>query len=391
MFRFIALPLAALAACAPLSPQAQAGPAAQGALPAEVRERLDQLKACADARAAARKFSGVIMVAFDGRRVLSEAYGMADPETGRTVTLSSRFDTGSAPKMFAAVALGQLVQAGAVTFDDPVGKYVEGLPPEVAAVTLHQLLTHTSGLGSYFSPDNVEVIVSATTAAELVPAAAATGLAFRPGAEWKYSNAGFVLVGAVVERVSGKRYADYVADRILAPAGMTQTTLDGIPEGAAAGLSRQGARDPNADPDAVVTPWTGRFSPAGGAFSTAEDMLKFLDALRTGKLLDQATLEMLWTEHIAGPRSPPRENHTSAYGYGFGVRTFGDTRVVGHNGGLPGYNTEVSLAPEAGWSVAVLSNFDPPAGNLLSGAARDIMSGLQPLPGVCEGEDPPSP
>lgn len=351
--------------------------------------RAEQVKACADGRAAAGKFSGVVMVAFEGAPMASAAYGVADPEFGKSNTLETRFETGSMPKMFTAVALGQLVESGKVGFHDTLGQHLEGLPPEIARVTLHQALTHSSGLGNYLNRANVPVIQSATRAMDLVPAAVGTGLSFTPGSEWQYSNAGFVLVGAVVEQVSGQAFSAYVREHILTPAGMTETNLDGPTADSAIGLR---VREGEPDPIPVKTPWTGRFSPAGGAFSTAADMTRFLEALRTDRLLRRETREVIWTAHVAGPQpQPPRPRRAYAYGYGFGVHTFGDDRVVGHNGGVAGFNAEVSLAPEAGWSIAVLSNFDAPAGGIMSTAARDIMSGLEPRDGACSGVDPALP
>ena len=127
--------------------------------------------------------------------------------------------------MFTAVAIGQLVDAGKLRFEDPLGRHLPGLPPALAAVTLHQLLTHTSGAGNYFMPQNRAAITAARTAADLVPLIAAQPLEFEPGSKMAYSNSGFVLLGAVVEKVSGQTYERYVADHVFKPAGMASTSL----------------------------------------------------------------------------------------------------------------------------------------------------------------------
>lgn len=343
-----------------------------------------RVKACADARAAAGRFSGVMRVEKDGRAVLEAAYGLADPEKGVKNSEATRFDTGSMSKMFTAVAVGQLVDAGKLRFDAPVGTYLKGLPPQIAAVTLGQLLSHTGGLGNYFRIDNREKMAAARTAADLLPLAVEGELKFKPGTSWAYSNSGYVLLGAVVETVSGQTYAGYLRAHVLGPAGMTETTLEGVPPGAAVPMTRGGMGGPP-DPSAPLHPappppstWA---SPAGGAYSTARDMARFAQALRTGGLVATATAEALWT-----PRwQMQAEGPDDAYGYGFGIMERAGVRMVGHNGGIPGFEADLRFAPEAGWTVSLMANRDPPEVTRLGQEARLILTG-QPLPaGACAG------
>src|SRR5688572_6581320 len=129
--------------------------------------------------------------------------------------------------MFTAVAIGQLADSGKLRFDDPVGRHLPDLPAELRAITVDQLLTHRSGLRDYFQPKNRAAMQSARTATDLLPIAIADGLAFAPGSAQAYSNSGFVVLGAIVERLSGLRFADYLQRRVFATAGMAETSLDG--------------------------------------------------------------------------------------------------------------------------------------------------------------------
>jgi len=345
---------------------------------------LKAFQICAESRGGDDTFSGVVVVAEQGRPGLQLSYGLADPASGRRNTPETRFNFASMGKMFTAVAIAQLFEKGKLQFEDPVGRFVKGLPPEVAAVTIDQLLTHKSGLGDYARPENRPAILAARSATDLLPVALIGGLAFAPGTKQAYSNSGYVLLGAIIEAVSGLGYSEYVQRHIFTPAGMTSSSLDGVAGRAVALTSRsldgggaQGARRP--------APTIGglRASPAGGAVGSALDLVRFGEALRRHRLISKATLERLWLRHVPGKTTA---GQSSSYGYGFTRVDAGGDYVVGHGGGSIGVNSHFDFYPRTGRSVVVLANYDPPAAtNLIEASRRAFLSGVSPA-GICNAQ-----
>nr|BFE74187.1 hypothetical protein GCM10020092_074880 [Actinoplanes digitatis] len=167
------------------------------------------------------RFAGAVLVCRRDERILAEAYGMADRERKIPNEVSTRFRNGSLTKMFTAVAVVRLIQAGLVDPDAPVGTYLSDYPnSEVASkVTVHHLLTHTGGTGDFFSPEYEEHRTELRTVADYLRLFGERARRFEPGAWFDYSNYGFILLGAVIERVSGQSYYDYVDDHVFAPSG----------------------------------------------------------------------------------------------------------------------------------------------------------------------------
>jgi CubicO group peptidase (beta-lactamase class C family) len=183
-------------------------------------------------RASAGQFSGVVLVAEGGRVIVQEAHGIANRDTGRTISMATAFNTASVGKTFTAVAVAQPIEQGLLSFQDPIGKHVVGFPTEVAtAVTVDHLLTHTSGMGDFTQPGTPypEEARPAATATDLLQLITDEPLLFEPGSQVGYSNSGYVVLGAVIEAVSGEPYFDYVTEHIFGPAGMTSTDW-AIPE-----------------------------------------------------------------------------------------------------------------------------------------------------------------
>jgi D-alanyl-D-alanine carboxypeptidase len=317
------------------------------------------LRARLDADAAADRFSGAVMVARDGRTVFSGAFGLADRERGFPNTLSTRFRLGSMNKMFTATAVLQLVQAGKVRLDDPVGKLLPDYPNEevAARVTVHHLLTHTGGTGDVFGPEFERHRLELRTLQDYVRVFGERGPAFPPGSRFGYSNYGMLVLGVIVETASGKDYYDYVRDHVFARAGMTRTgsapEQEDVP-GRAVGYTR---RDREWRSNANMLPHRG--TPAGGGYSTVEDLVRFAQALAARDLLDARHTELLTTGKV-------RTGNGGRYAYGFDETTAGGARAFGHGGGAPGMNGELRMYPESGYVVAVLSNLDPPAADRVS-------------------------
>jgi len=310
------------------------------------------LTAHAAERARADEFAGAVLVARDGKVLLNDAWGRADRKAGVANTPATRFRIGSMNKMFTAVATLQLVEAHKLALDDPIGKHLPDYPnKEVAAkVTVRHLLTHTGGTGDIFGPEFEEHRLQLREHRDYLKLYGSRGLTQEPGSRFTYSNYGFVLLGALIEHLSGESYYDYVDDHVLHPAGMRST--GSLPEsvdvpGRAVGYMRSSPSGGGWVPNTDTLPWRG--TAAGGGYSTVGDLLRFAQALSSGRLLSEATL--------ADATRP----HQQQYGYGFDVQGQGPLRSYGHGGGAPGMNGELRVFPELGYVVVSLSNLDPPA------------------------------
>jgi CubicO group peptidase (beta-lactamase class C family) len=306
-------------------------------------------------RAAADEFAGAVLVARRGKVLLKDAWGRADRKAGVANTPATRFRIGSMNKMFTAVATLQLVEAHKLALDDPIGQHLRRYPnKEVAAkVTVRHLLTHTGGTGDIFGPEFDQHRLGLREHRDYLKLYGSRGLNFEPGARFEYSNYGFVLLGALIEHVSGATYDDYVRDHIFRPAAMRSTgalpEAVEVPERAVGylRLSPASAWEPNT----YTLPWRG--TAAGGGYSTVGDLLRFAQALGSGGLLSEATL------------AEATRPHQQQYGYGFDVQGQGRLASYGHGGGAPGMNGEMRVFPELGYVVVALSNLDPPAASEL--------------------------
>jgi CubicO group peptidase (beta-lactamase class C family) len=257
-------------------------------------------------------------------------------------------------KMVTAVATLQLVQAGTLRLDAPLGTYLPDYPnAQVASqVTPHHLLTHTGGTGDIFGPLFMAHRLELRTTADYLRLYGTRGLQFAPGAQHVYSNYGFILLGALIERLSGTSYDDHVAARVLAPAGMTATGTapeDSLVPGRAGGYMRQSSALVS---NAPTLPYRG--TPAGGGYSTVGDLARFAVAVRDRRLLDSTHTALLYTGKVP-------VGTAFQYAYGFTDRVVGGRRFVGHGGGAAGMNGELAFEPNGGYVVVILSNFDPPA------------------------------
>jgi D-alanyl-D-alanine carboxypeptidase len=307
------------------------------------------VKSCAVQAAAQLGFNGNIYIRL-GNGTLEKSFGTSDLVLKIPNTSQTRFNIASAGKMFTAVGIGLLVDRHLIQFDAPISRYLEDLEPDVGSITVAELLNHTSGLGNYFDPRNSAVIEAAHTATDLLSVALMEPLAFAPGSKRAYSNSGFVVLGAIIERVSGLPYADFVQKEILEPLNMTYTEFDATD--AAVPMSRMSPEGMREDAQAVAPVFL-RSSPAGGIYSTAEDISTFLSALNDNRLLTRETLSSLLMARV-DPGGGDK-----LYGYGFNVRR-DLPRRVGHGGGAPGINAEIALYPDSKTQIIALSNRDPP-------------------------------
>ena len=309
------------------------------------------------------KFSGVVLVAKDGVPIFKKAYGLANKSTNSANNTETKFNIASMNKMFTAVAIAQLAERGKLSFDDTIGKHLPDYPNKSVAekVTIHHLLTHTSGMGNYQNEKFFAQLDKTKTVADLLPFFVNEPLAFEPGAKWQYSNAGFAVLGLIIEKVSGQNYFDYVRENIFKPAGMNDT--DSFEKSAniknrAIGYTRM---NPNGQPDMTkprrenteMLPAKG--SSAGGGYSTVDDLLKFALALQNHKLLSKKFTEIVTTGkfEVGGP--------VGKYAYGFGDKIVNGKHIVGHNGGSVGIGANFDMFPELGYVAVILTNYDSPA------------------------------
>lgn len=318
------------------------------------------LGAMLDREAAADRFAGAVMVVHHGRTVFRGAYGLADRDAQLPATPETRFRIGSMNKMFTATAILQLAQAHKVALDAPLGAYVPDYPNrELAAkATIHDLLTHTAGTGDIFGPAFDAHRLELRTLQDYVRLYGERGPDFEPGSRWDYSNYGMVLLGVVIERVTGQSYYDYVRDHVFVPAGMTGSGSEPedteVPE-RCVGYTRDGVGP--WQPSVGMLPYRG--TPAGGGYSTVDDLARFAAALTSDVLLDARTTDLMTTGKVDGVMD-------GKYAYGFGERFDAVGRSFGHGGGAPGMNGDLRVYPGSGYVVAVLSNLDPPAAERVS-------------------------
>lgn len=321
-------------------PESAVDPAASDKeLAARVDEHIAELRG-ADA------FSGAVLIAHKGQIVLEKAWGMADSERRVPNTTDTQFCIGSMNKMFTAVAILQLVQQGRLSLDKPIATWWPGYPNRELAsrVTIRELLSHTGGTGDIFTPEYEAHRLETRTLADYVRLFGNRPVAFEPGTRMEYSNYGFILLGRIIELVSGETYESYVHEHVYRPAGMKHT--DSRPEsdhvnGRAVGYIRQSkGLAPNTD----TMPWSG--TSAGGGYSTVHDLFLFALALQAGTLLSPDFLN----EAIHG--STLRDD----YGLGFYALPNGG---YGHGGGAPGINGELHILPHSDYVLVALANRDP--------------------------------
>ena len=306
-------------------------------------------------------FSGVTLVAQNGASVFEGAYGFADKDASVRNDMATKFNLGSINKSFTAVAIAQLVEEGKLGYSDTIAKHLPDYPNKQVAekVTIQQLLTHTSGLGDYMNREFMMRKAELKTPADVLPLFVNQPLEFEPGAKTKYSNAGYIVLGLIIEKLSGQSYYDYVKQRIFRPAEMNDTESflrDANVADLAIGYTNMTPTGPQPGSRRANTQLlAGRGSPAGGGYSTAHDMLKFANALLGNKLLSAAATNALFER-----------------GYGFLRKETNGVVVVSNAGGGPGINAVLRMLPARGWTLIVLSNYDPPS-------AERVMTSMQEL------------
>jgi CubicO group peptidase (beta-lactamase class C family) len=315
-----------------------------------------------------QRFSGSVLVARDGRILFSKGYGMANAEWGVPNTPASKFRLGSITKQFTAAVVLMLEQQGKLKVEDPVSKYLPDAPAACGKVTIHHLLTHTSGIPNFTSfPDYVKTMTLPSPAAETVKRFRDKPLEFEPGSQFRYSNSGYLLLGNLIEKITGRSYEELVGKWIFEPLGMKDTGYDHperILKNRASGYSKTGKTLANARYLDMTIPHA-----AGALYSTTEDLLRWDQALYTEKLLPGKVLERMFTPFKGG------------YAYGWMIRTENNRKVIAHGGGINGFSTAVLRIPQERLFVAALSNLETrDAGRIANELARLALGERAELP-----------
>jgi D-alanyl-D-alanine carboxypeptidase len=306
---------------------------------------------------AKNEFSGMILVRRDGQDLFARTYGHADAEEAAPNSLDTKFFMASQGKMFTAIAIFQLVEKGRVALDDTVGKFLPDYPNRDIAekVTVRMLLAHTGGTGDIgiLGEEEAANRAKVRSIADIIALNGARGPDFPPGTKWDYSNYGYILLGAIVEKASGTDYYDYVQRNILDPAGMTHTgfPLHDDMAGIAVPMWTMDGKLVSA-----MDQWPWRGTPAGGGVSTVGDEAKFIAALNGGKLVSKATLD--FATHAPGGFGFKAGN---GFGYGFIESGANGLTYWGHGGGAHGDSLVLSYYRKTRVTFVCMANREPPA------------------------------
>lgn len=291
------------------------------------------------------RFSGSVLIARDGHVLLSKGYGMANYETDTPNTPQTKFRLGSITKQFTAMAVMMLQERGKLSVQDSVCKYVAECPAAWQPVTIHHLLSHTSGIWNFTSaPDYLKTMMLASPVLDTIARFKDKPLEFAPGERFNYSNSGYVLLGYLVEKISGQPYDVFLRENIFGPLRMTNTGYDNsstVLKQRAAGYSLRTGTLTNALYMDMTIPHG-----AGGLYSTVEDLYLWDQALYTEKLVKQKSLDAIFT--------PVKNN----YGYGFGIEKKFGLKNISHGGGINGFTTFISRFPDEKATVIVLGNLE---------------------------------
>lgn len=337
-----ALVIANLSQVAPVSSQIAAGSTAGGVSP-----RMQQV---VNSFVADKSFMGTVLVVKDGKTLLDQGYGFADLEWQIKNVPEAKFRLGSLTKQFTAAGILLLEERGKLRVEEPVKRYMPNAPAAWDKITIYDLLTHTSGIPNFTNfPEYGPTEWKDTTPTELVARFKDKPLDFEPGTKFSYSNSGYVVLGSVIETITGESYGEFLKRNIFTPLGMEDTGMDRTTM-----ILPRRAQGYSPGPGGIVhagyTSMTIPFS-AGALYSTTGDLLKWEQGLFGGKVLTAGSLAKMTT--------PFKEN----YGFGLFVATLEGHKVIQHGGGIEGFNTAMSYYPDDKLTVIVLAN--------VNGAAPD--------------------
>jgi CubicO group peptidase (beta-lactamase class C family) len=311
-----------------------------------------------------RAFIGSALIAKGGKVILEKGYGMSNVELDVPNGPDTKFRLGSITKQFTATAILQLEEQGKLSVTDTACKYLPECPETWKAITIHQLLSHTSGIPSYTDgpefakPKMMRIPLKPV---EILMLTKDKPLEFQPGEKWKYDNSGYIFLGVIVEKVSGEKYADYLKKHIFGVLDMQDSGYDDsniILKNRAQGYRSVTDGFRNADYLDMSLPYA-----AGSLYSTANDLYRWDRALYTDKVLSKASREKMWT---------PVNND---YAYGWGVGQAHQHKQIAHGGGINGFSTFIARYPDDDAVVIVLSNNERAAAGAIAGGLSGILFG----------------
>jgi CubicO group peptidase (beta-lactamase class C family) len=307
-------------------------------------------------------FMGSVLVARDGKVILNQGYGFADLEWKIPASPTTRYRLASITKQFTAASIMLLQERGKLNIQDPIRNYLPEAPAAWEKITIYNLLTHTSGIPNYTSfPDQAALDPFPITSKQLVTRFLNKPLDFQPGERYNYSNSGYAVLGYIIERLSGQSYGDFVEQNIFKPLGMTHSSYGSnsaiIPERAAGYVS-----GPTGPLNATFTHFSMSYA-AGGLCSTTEDLLLWEQAIFSGKLLSAASVQSMTT---------PFKND---YAFGLIVHTEAGHKQIEHEGGVQGFNTQMTYYPEDKLTVIVLANLTGPAHEEIARKLAQVIHG----------------
>ncbi|WP_284331206.1 serine hydrolase [Dyella flagellata] len=340
------------------------GPVSHAELGKQIRAVLDRLVSGSD-------FSGCVSVFDGGQTVFDECRGLAERSFHVPVDHQTKFHIASVGKIFTAVAIAQLVEAGKLSWNDTLAKLVPEYPDQATAkkITVWELLHHTSGLGDFMVPDYFEHAERYLNPVDYLGLIARQPKLGEPGKGLSYSNAGYILLGRIIENASGESYFDYIQHHIFEPARMTSSGFDSEDE-IVPGLAVGYYPDDGVFSRAWKANWVQgiyKGSPAGGGYSTNADLLRFAEALHGGKLINAATLAKMFDGEV--PNNGP-----GAIGAGIDERVSHGRHIRGHQGGIEGTTADLEMVWETGAAVVLTSNEGQSEHWLLAEQIADLLA-----------------
>jgi CubicO group peptidase (beta-lactamase class C family) len=328
--------------------------------PDKIATRLDEVVRF---RVEQKEFTGSVLVAKGDQIVLSKAYGMANREWNIPNTPTTKFRIGSVTKQFTAVAILLLEEQGKLKVEDLVKMHWPEAPPAWDKVTIYNLLTHTSGIHSVTEiPDYKTWQLSETTPEQVIGHVRDLPLDFPPGSQFKYSNSGYILLGYLVERISGQSYADFLREKVFTPLDMKDSGVDSNAEI----IERRASGYSPGEHDAILN--AGYLSMtfphgAGALYSTSEDLLRWTRGVFGGKLLSPASLQKMTTPFKDG------------YAFGVGVTTEKGHKLISHSGGIQGFNANLTYFPDEQITIVVLSNLNGETPDQITRQLTEVIHG----------------
>ncbi|HEX8195414.1 MAG TPA: serine hydrolase [Pyrinomonadaceae bacterium] len=333
-------------------------------LPCQAQEIADRVDELMTAAMKSDHFNGSILITRNGKVIVSKGYGMSNIENDIPNTSQTKFRIGSLTKQFTAMAIMMLQERGKLNIEHPVCNYLTNCPEAWKPVTIHHLLTHSSGIPDYVNVWGYEkVLASPSPATDILEIVKKAPVEFKPGKRFSYSSLGYILLGSVIEKSSGMSYEAFLRENIFKPLKMENTGYDNnkaILKHRAAGYSLQRNTLINAPYIDMSLPFA-----AGGLYSTVEDLQLWDEALYTEKLVGKKSLDAIFTAYAA------------EHGYGWQVTRHLNRKFIGHGGWINGFASSIARYPEDKLCVIVLSNLDSVPVNTIARSLAATAFGLK--------------